>query len=118
MRIAQSVSNLVRTLTKLLSRIHASPSRLLFLFCIGVGLGIGFASWLSIVPIVIVAIACLGLLFWFTRSIPKRDRALLIGVFVIGMLIGAGRYWSVGPGTNSIANEVYVRNINHAHTCI
>lgn len=86
-------------------KVTATPSWVVFLACVGVGLGIGFASWLSIVPIVTVAIALLGIVFWFARSIPKRDRALLVGVFAIGMLIGAGRYWSVGPGANSIANE-------------
>ncbi len=40
------------------------------------------------------------------RSIPKWDRVLLVGVFTIGLLLGVGRYWSVGPGANSIANEV------------
>ena len=86
--------------------VTATPSWIVFIACVGVGLGIGFASWLLIVPIVIGTIGSLGVLFWFTRSISKRDRALLIGVFTIGLLIGAGRYWSVGPGANSIANEV------------
>ncbi len=84
----------------------ATPSWIVFFACVGIGTGIGFASWLPIVLIVIVTIGCLGLLLWLTRSIPKRDRALLVGVFAIGVLLGAGRYWSVGPGANSIANEV------------
>lgn len=79
---------------------------MVFLACLGVGFGIGFASWLSIVPIAIVTIGFIGILFWLTRSIPQRDRALLIGVFAIGILFGVGRYWSVGPGEHSIANEV------------
>lgn len=87
-------------------RIGVTPSWIVFLACVGIGAGIGLASWLSIAPIVIVAIASLGILFWLTRSIPQRDRALLVGVLSIGLLLGAGRYWSVGPGANSIANEV------------
>lgn len=87
-------------------RIGVTPSWVVFLACVGIGAGIGFASWLPIVVIAIVTIGSLGILFWLTRSIPQRDRALLVGVFGIGLLLGAGRYWSVGPGANSIANEV------------
>ncbi len=83
-----------------------TPSWILFLTCLGIGTGIASTSWLSIVLMVIVVIGCFGLLFWSTRSIPQRDRALLVGVFTIGALLGAGRYWSVGPGANSIAKEV------------
>ncbi|MEK7632417.1 MAG: ComEC/Rec2 family competence protein [Patescibacteria group bacterium] len=89
-----------------MQNITLSPSWIVFLACIGIGAGISFASWLSIVPIVTVATASFGILFWVTRSIPKRDRALLVSVFAIGVLLGAGRYWSVGPGVNSIANDV------------
>lgn len=87
-------------------KVTATPSWMVFLACVGVGAGIGFASWLPIGAIVIATIGLFGMVFWLTRSIPKRDRALLVGVFAIGTLIGAGRYWSVGPGANSIANEV------------
>ncbi len=87
-------------------KIGSSLSLILFLVCVGIGVGIAFASWLPIAPIVIAAIGFLGIVFWLTRSIPQRDRALLVGMFATGILIGVGRYWSVGPGTNSIANEV------------
>lgn len=87
-------------------KVTVTPSWIVFLSCVGIGAGIGFASWLSILLIVTAAIGLIGTLFWFTRSIPKRDRALLVAVFAIGVLLGAGRYWSVGPGVNSIANEV------------
>lgn len=79
---------------------------MLFVACLGVGLGIAFASWLPIIPILIGVAVSAGVLHWMTRSIPKRDRALLVGVFTIGILFGVGRYWSVGPSSDSAANDV------------
>ncbi len=84
----------------------ATPSWILFIACLGVGVGIGFASWLPIIPIVIGAVVSASVLFWMARFIPKKDQILLVGVLVIGIVLGAARYWSVGPSANSVANDV------------
>lgn len=83
-----------------------TPSIILFLACIGLTLGIALASWLSIIPVTIGAIASGGVVAWLGRRAPRRDRIIAIGILVLGIAFGVIRDWSVGPSSNSVATDV------------
>jgi competence protein ComEC len=79
---------------------------MLFMGCLGVGFGIGIASWLMGAWIVLTAIVSIGTLMFFVRTLSMRDRVKILVIFILGLAIGVGRYAIVGPGANSIANDV------------
>lgn len=74
--------------------------------CCGFGLGIALASWLTGVWVfigAIVAIVSFGLVI---RTVPHRDRILLIIAAIISIALGVFRYSLAGPSANSVAEMV------------
>ena len=78
----------------------------MFVACLGAVIGIAAASWLPGWGIVAGLIAVLAVLSWLTRSLEIVQRAMLIGVVLLGFSVGVGRYASVGPGANSVVKDV------------
>ncbi len=87
-------------------RLVASSSWVLFLGCVGFGIGVALASWLTMIWILIGSMIVIGGLAFVLRLSQRRDRWCLIGMMIIGLVIGVWRYGLVGPSINSVANNV------------
>ncbi len=79
---------------------------MLFIGCLGVGFGIAAASWLTGAWVIAVVCVSIGVMAFLLRALSVQSRMKMVAIFVFGLAIGAGRYFMVGPGTHSIANDV------------
>lgn len=84
----------------------ATPSLILASLLVGIIAGVALSSWLSGALIFIGAIVVVDVGFVAIRKAPWRDRFLLIGLLVVGIVLGVGRYSLTTPSSSSVTHTV------------
>ncbi|MFZ2681824.1 MAG: ComEC/Rec2 family competence protein [Patescibacteria group bacterium] len=82
---------------------QATPSLILASVLVGFIAGVAFSSWFVGWAVVVGAVVLVDLAFLGLRRAAWRDRLLLVGLLLFGLVTGHFRYVMSQPGVNSLA---------------